>query len=78
MDLIVSVDTSVVHLAGALGRPTLLMVPFWPDWRWGLDKKSNAWYPSIKLVRQQEIGSWRSVLNYVGDQIERAIKIKAK
>jgi len=78
MDLIVSVDTSVVHLAGALGRPTLLMVPFWPDWRWGLDKKSNAWYPSIKLVRQQEIGSWRSVLNYVGDQIERAIKTKAK
>ena len=57
MDLIISVDTSLVHLAGSMNKKTYLMTPVVPDWRWGLERKQD-WYPSISLVRQEKIGSW--------------------
>ena len=57
MDLIISVDTSLVHLAGSINKKTYLMTPVVPDWRWGLERKQD-WYPSISLVRQEKIGSW--------------------
>jgi tetratricopeptide (TPR) repeat protein len=68
-DAVVSVDTSVAHLAGALGRPTLLLLPFQPDWRWTLDRETSPWYPAIKLFRQPAIGDWAGVIGRVKTEL---------
>jgi hypothetical protein len=65
MDVVVSVDTSVAHLAGALGRQTLILLPFSPDWRWRLDRTDSPWYPTVKLYRQACAGDWDSALTCV-------------
>ncbi len=62
LDLIVSVDTSVVHLAGALGRPVWVMIPRAPDWRWLLQREDTPWYPSMRLFRQTRPNSWEDVV----------------
>jgi tetratricopeptide (TPR) repeat protein len=62
MDFVISVDTSVAHLAGALGKKTYLLLPFLPDWRWLLDRDDSPWYPTFKLYRQQKVGDWAWVL----------------
>lgn len=62
MDLVISVDTSVAHLAGTLGRPTWILLPYSPDWRWLLERDDSPWYSSVKLYRQETTGDWRSVL----------------
>jgi tetratricopeptide (TPR) repeat protein len=58
MDLLITSDTSVVHLAGSLGVNTLLLLPSNPDWRWGREGRDTFWYPSVKLFRQKEKESW--------------------
>lgn len=58
MDTVISVDTSVAHLSGALAKPTWVLLPYVPDWRWLLNSNTNPWYPSIKLFRQEEIHNW--------------------
>lgn len=63
MDLIISVDTSVAHLSGALNKPIWLMLPFTPDFRWLLDRDDSPWYPSMKLYRQEKKGDWDTVVN---------------
>jgi tetratricopeptide (TPR) repeat protein len=63
LDLLITVDTSVAHLAGALGRPVWLMLPFAPDWRWLLDRTDSPWYPTMRLFRQTAIGQWQPVVN---------------
>lgn len=62
LDLVISVDTSVAHLAGALGRPVWILLPYLPDWRWMLDRTDSPWYPSARLYRQGEERSWAAVL----------------
>jgi len=62
MDVVISVDTSVAHLSGALERPTWVLLPFSPDWRWLLDRDDSPWYASMKLYRQAMPGDWDGVL----------------
>jgi tetratricopeptide (TPR) repeat protein len=61
LDLVIAVDTSVAHLAGALGKPVWMLLPFNPDWRWLTDRDDSPWYPTLRLFRQTEIGSWSEV-----------------
>jgi hypothetical protein len=69
VDLVISVDTSVVHLAAALGRPTWILLPFWPDWRWMLDRADSPWYPTARLFRQSAPGDWDSVIARVTEEL---------
>ncbi|MBB6251573.1 tetratricopeptide repeat protein [Nitrospirillum iridis] len=62
LDLVITVDTAVAHLAGALGRPVWLLLPFAPDWRWRLHRGDTPWYPSMRLFRQETQGDWMSVI----------------
>jgi tetratricopeptide (TPR) repeat protein len=62
MDLIITVDTSVAHLAGALGKEVWILLPFIPDWRWLLGRSDSPWYDSAKFFRQPRLGDWTSVL----------------
>ena len=65
MDLIVSVDTSIAHLAGALGRPVWILLPYSPDWRWLTARSDSPWYPTARLFRQRRPGDWSDVLQEV-------------
>jgi tetratricopeptide (TPR) repeat protein len=69
-DLVIAVDTAVAHLAGALGRPLWLLLPFAPDWRWTLDGASSPWYPTAKLFRQTTLGDWDAVVARVGEELK--------
>jgi hypothetical protein len=64
-DLVLTVDTAVAHLASALGRPTWILLPFWPDWRWTLDRDASPWYPDARLFRQGADGDWAPVIERV-------------
>lgn len=63
MDLVVTVDGSVAHIAGALGKPALVLLPHAPDWRWMLGRDDSPWYPSLTLIRQDRPGDWRRALS---------------
>jgi tetratricopeptide (TPR) repeat protein len=63
IDLLVTVDTAIAHLAGAMGRPVVLLLPFSPDWRWGTLGETTPWYPSMTLVRQPARGAWDTAID---------------
>ena len=65
LDLVITVDTSVAHLAGALGKPVWLLLPFAPDWRWMMNREDSPWYPTARLFRQTERGDWAGVMDRV-------------
>lgn len=71
LDMLVTVDTSIAHMAGCLGVPTLLMLCKVADWRWLRKEETNVWYPSVKLIRQKKLGDWSSVV----EQVRREIKV---
>ncbi|HEY2967447.1 MAG TPA: tetratricopeptide repeat protein [Casimicrobiaceae bacterium] len=72
MDVVVTVDTSVVHVAGAMGKPVWILLPFNPhDWRWMLDREDSPWYPTARLFRQAANGDWASVISRVNEELIR-------
>ena len=71
LDLLISVDTSVVHLAGALGRPVWTMVPFSPDWRWLVDRPDTPGYPTMRLFRQPKRNDWKGAVARVAAELAR-------
>lgn len=65
LDLVITADSAVAHLAGTLGRPVWVLLPFVPDWRWGLGREDTPWYPAMRLFRQPRAGDWESVVQRV-------------
>ncbi|MCX5922297.1 MAG: hypothetical protein NTX86_03140 [Candidatus Dependentiae bacterium] len=63
LDLIITVDTSIAHLAGGLGVPVWVVLPYAADWRWMLDRNDSPWYPTMRLFKQSQPGNWQSVIN---------------
>jgi len=68
-DLLISVDSSPVHLAGALGRPAWVMLPFVPDWRWLLGRSDTPWYRDVRLFRQPSRGNWGAVMSTIASEL---------
>jgi len=69
LDLVITVDTSVAHLAGALGKPVWVLLNFDPDWRWLLGRETSPWYPSVRLFRQDSPGNWQDVFARVAESL---------
>jgi hypothetical protein len=74
LDLVVTVDTSVAHLAGAMGKPVWLVLSATPDWRWMLNRADSPWYPSMRLFRQAELGDWTSAFKNVLEALKQVSK----
>jgi hypothetical protein len=77
LDLVISVDTAVAHLAAALGKPVWLLLPFTADWRWLLNREDSPWYPTIRLFRQQRACDWDELLLRVAKELSLLSKTAA-
>lgn len=77
LDLIVTIDTSIAHLAGALGRPVWVMLPYTADWRWFINRTDSPWYPTMRLFRQSQPGDWESVVNDIATELKKLMLQKA-
>ncbi|MFA5041612.1 MAG: tetratricopeptide repeat-containing glycosyltransferase family protein [Bdellovibrionales bacterium] len=71
LDLVISVDTAVAHLAGALGKPVWILLPFSSDWRWLTERDDTPWYPTARLFRQSKRGEWENVIKEVATEVGR-------
>ena len=76
LDVVITTDTSIVHLAGALGIKTWLLLPFSAEWRWLIDRVDSPWYPTARLFRQPKIGDWDSVVQDVKNELKKVAKHK--
>ncbi|MCS7316443.1 MAG: tetratricopeptide repeat-containing glycosyltransferase family protein [Bryobacterales bacterium] len=74
LDLVITVDTMHAHLAGALGRPVWVLLPFAPDWRWMLGREDSPWYPTMRLFRQRARGAWGEVVGRVAEQLRATVR----
>jgi Flp pilus assembly protein TadD len=77
LDLVVTVDTVVAHVAGAVGKPAWVMLPFSPDWRWMLDRADSPWYPSLRLYRQTAPSDWDGVIARVATDLAALVTARA-
>src|SRR5262249_10416587 len=73
-DLVISADTAVAHLAGSLGEPVWILLPFAPDWRWMLERQDSPWYPTARLFRQTRIGEWEDVIARMHAELTRLLQ----
>jgi hypothetical protein len=74
LDLVVTCDTSVAHLAGALGRPSWVLLHAWPDKIWELERETSPWYPSMRLFRQERAGEWGPVVARVVKELHGLVR----
>jgi len=74
LDLVITVDTSVAHLAAAFGRPTWVLLPYTPDYRWLLDRNDSPWYPTVRLFRQDETRDYSIVIDRVHAELGHQIR----
>ena len=72
LDLVITIDNATAHMAGALGVPTWVMVPYVPDWRWRLNREDSPWYPTVRLFRQPALGDWDTVVRDVAQVLRTA------
>lgn len=73
LDLVITVDTSVAHLAGAMGKPVWVMIPALPDWRWGTEGEDCRWYPTMRLFRQDAGGQWEPVVDRIAEELAKLV-----
>jgi ADP-heptose:LPS heptosyltransferase len=73
LDLVISIDTSVVHLAGAMGKPVWVLLCKSADWRWLLEREDSPWYPTARLFRQSMLGNWQEVMTRVERELRELI-----
>lgn len=78
LDLVITVDTSLAHLAGGMGVPTWVLIPFVPDWRWLLGRQDSPWYPVMRLFRQSEPGDWDGVARQIAGELGKVLSLKEK
>ena len=78
LDLIVSIDTGIAHLAGALGRPVWIALKYHPDWRWMLDRTDSPWYPTARLFRQRQKGEWNQVMEEIAAELASLVGRKTE
>jgi ADP-heptose:LPS heptosyltransferase len=71
LDLVITVDTSLAHLAGALGKPTWVLLSYANDWRWLVDREDSPWYPTVRLFRQSRPGDWQPVVERIRVELAR-------
>jgi predicted O-linked N-acetylglucosamine transferase (SPINDLY family) len=74
LDLVITIDTAVAHLVGAMGKPVWVLLPFIPDWRWQLHCQDSPWYPTMRLLRQSSLGDWGSVFQQVKEKLAEVLK----
>lgn len=77
LDLVITVDTSVAHLAGAMGKPVWIMLPFNSDWRWLVDRDDSPWYPTVRLFRQHDPRSWDNVISGLEAALESFVRSRS-
>lgn len=78
LDLIITVDSAVAHLAGALGAPVWVLVQFTPDWRWLLDRSDSPWYPTMRLFRQRRRLDWEEPIRQVAQELDALVRGRSR
>jgi ADP-heptose:LPS heptosyltransferase len=73
LNLIISIDTSVAHLAGAMGKPVWVLLLRSPDWRWLMDREDSPWYPTMRLFRQSRPGRWDEAIREMGHELRALV-----